>query len=337
MTGSRRPRIWALYANRRGDNNQLLALLEQLGLPFETRTLRFNLVRLIGTGLIGSSLVSIRHSLRKFIAPPWPDLVIAIGRNAVPLARHVRKQTGGRAKLVLLGHPRTDPSDFDLIITSPQYPLPDHRNVLVFPLVISRITPGITATDEEREWLAALPRPHVLMAIGGSTWHYQLVPERMADAASKLADRAATKGGTLIAIGSPRTASKVLDAIAQRLEGTRHVLTPIHWPRFPILMNDADEIFVTADSLSMMSEAVLTGKPAGLVPVVDKTTGREWVAKERKSGRRFRNIRDLSQIWTRLKKDGLIGTLDHPTAGKVDDPVIAAAEAVRALLNDFEG
>ena len=38
---SARPRIWVLLGHRRGDNNQLLALAEGLGLPFETRTIGY--------------------------------------------------------------------------------------------------------------------------------------------------------------------------------------------------------------------------------------------------------------------------------------------------------
>ena len=32
------PRVWLLIGTRRGDNNQVLALGEALGVPFETRT-----------------------------------------------------------------------------------------------------------------------------------------------------------------------------------------------------------------------------------------------------------------------------------------------------------
>jgi len=39
VTGS--PRVWVLLGHRRGDNNQLLALAEALGVPFETRTMTY--------------------------------------------------------------------------------------------------------------------------------------------------------------------------------------------------------------------------------------------------------------------------------------------------------
>ena len=35
------PRVWLLLGKRRGDNNQVLALGEALGVPFETRTIHY--------------------------------------------------------------------------------------------------------------------------------------------------------------------------------------------------------------------------------------------------------------------------------------------------------
>ena len=44
--------------------------------------------------------------------------------------------------------------------------------------------------------------------------------------------------------------------------------------RYPVLLADGDEHFVTADSVSMISEAVVTGKPVGLIPVEPDARGR---------------------------------------------------------------
>ena len=42
---------------------------------------------------------------RRWLQPPWPDLVIGIGRRTVPVARWIQEQSGGRTNLVRLGHP----------------------------------------------------------------------------------------------------------------------------------------------------------------------------------------------------------------------------------------
>ncbi len=331
---SQYPRTWALLGHRKGDNNQVLALAEELGWPFETRSLRYNLLRALKADLIGPSLASVERQARRFIRPPWPDLLIAIGRRSVPVARYVRRKSRGRTKLVLIGHPRVDPRDFDLVITTRQYPVPPHPNVLLLPMAMSRLQVAVDPSPAERAWLAALPRPHLLMAIGGSTKYYDLAPAEVARAATSLITRAERQGGTFIAIGSPRTEPDVLLSAEEALAGTRHVLVKEQMPRFPVLMGDADEIFVTADSLSMMSEAMQTGHPVGMIPVALNEVGRKWLGAEGVPGKGKGKRRDMSRIWDDLHEKRLIGSVETPIASNVENPVVTAAATVRRL---FEG
>jgi mitochondrial fission protein ELM1 len=327
------PRVWALLGHRTGDNNQVLALAEELGFPFETRSLRYNLLRALEGDFLGPTLISLERATRRHILEPWPDLLIAIGRRSVPIARYVRKKSGGRCKLVLIGHPRVDPRDFDLVITTRQYPVPRHDNVLLLPMAMSRIRQAPAVEPDESEWLQRLPRPHLLLALGGSTKYHDLVPERMSEAATELASRADDFGGTLMAVGSPRTQPEVLQAIEQALVGSTHRLITGKRPRFQVLLNNADELFVTADSMSMMSEAILTGRPVGMVPVTLNSTGRDWLGENGQPGKGKGRLRDMSRIWQHLSENRLIGTLGQPLASSVENPVIEAAAAVRRLLD----
>jgi mitochondrial fission protein ELM1 len=130
------PRIWALLGHRKGDNFQVLALAQRLGLPFETRTLRYNLLRKLDKRLLGRRLDSVLPGARRWLQPPWPDLVIAIGHRSVPAARYIRHASGGKTRLVQLGNPRLDPRHFDLVITMPQYRVPDSGRVLRMPFAM---------------------------------------------------------------------------------------------------------------------------------------------------------------------------------------------------------
>jgi mitochondrial fission protein ELM1 len=335
MSPGRAPRIWGLLGHRVGDNNQVLALCEELGLPFTTLTLRYNLLRALEGRHLGATLATLTRASRRWVEPPWPDLVIAIGRRSVGVARYIRKQSGGRTRLVLIGHPRVDPRDFDLVITTPQYPVPRHDNVMLLTLTMARRRVALAPTAREAEWLGAIPRPHLLFAIGGPTKYYDLPAASMADAASRLADRAVQQGGSLIVVGSPRSDRTTLDDIAARLDGSRHRLVTGRQPRFPVLLDDADEIFVTADSMSMLSEAILAGVPVGMVPVELNETGRRWLGDGTGSGTKPGTRRDLSKVWTRLEADGLIGTIENPRSGAAENPVREAADRVRLLLGDL--
>ena len=50
------------------------------------------------------------------LAPPWPDLFIATGRQSVAASVLVRKLSGGRTKTVQLQNPVIAPSHFDLVV-----------------------------------------------------------------------------------------------------------------------------------------------------------------------------------------------------------------------------
>jgi mitochondrial fission protein ELM1 len=96
----RPPRIWLLLGERAGDNNQLIALAEELGLPFETRPLHHNFLRNVARKQLSRTMLTFTAKSLRQLRPPWPDLVIGIGRRSVPVACWIKKRSGGTAKLV---------------------------------------------------------------------------------------------------------------------------------------------------------------------------------------------------------------------------------------------
>ena len=322
------PLIWVLTGDKTGDNNQLLALAELIGLPFKTKRLSYTLARAIPPRLLGTSLLSLTAEARRQLVPPWPDLVIAIGRRSVPTARWLKKKHG--AKLALMGHPRVDPSHFDLVITTRQYPVPAHGNVILLPMPLSRLGERPSANAAETALLGGLPRPHLLLALGGPTKYWQLDEAAIDHAVSALLHRAERLGGSLLAIGSRRTPAQVLAAVRDRL-AEPHRLIGDPAIRFAALMHDADEIFVTADSISMLSEAIQTGKPVGMLPIELTAKGKRQLGE--RPGEIAHRSRDLRHIWDYLRGQGLVGTVDEPKAGDWNgEAVRQAADAVRQLI-----
>jgi mitochondrial fission protein ELM1 len=159
----------------------------------------------------------------------------------------------------------------------------------------------------------------------------------MAAVAAKLAYRAHREGGSLIVARSARTADDVLDAIETRLEDEESEWRVMRhdFPRFSVLLEDADALFPTADSVSMVSESVISGKPVGIVPSQMSWRGRLQLGDERTM--RTNPRRDLRRFWNHLLENKLAGTLEEPRAGKTPNPVVAAAAEVRSLLEDRFG
>ena len=318
--------VWVLLGQRTGDNNQLLRLAGKLGAPFRTLELRYNGLYKMPPPMLGATLATLDPGSRALIAPPWPDLVLGIGTRSVPVALAIRQLSGGRAKLVRVGNPRLDPARFGLVITTPQYGVPNAPNVLRLPVGIST-APRVEPNREESEWLARLPRPHRLLLVGGDTFMWTLSPAVLGDAAATLR----RKGGSVIAVSSARSSKAVLDSVAAALSGSEHGLVWGRFPRYPVLLDDADEIHVTADSVAMISDAVAAHKPMGLVLPELTASGRFFYALS--SFGLPVPVRDIRGFWTLVQAQGLAGTVEAPVAGKLQaDPLDSAVTAIRELL-----
>lgn len=331
------PRIWVIPGNRPGDDAQVYALAEELGLPFETRALRFNWRFWLSGKYQRASPVAVERQLReKTIVAPWPDLIIMVGRRAVPTALWVQAQSGGRTRLVFVGHPRVPPETFDLVFTTRQYLTPTGRSMRLMPLAMSRYREPPSASRREAGWLASLPRPRLLLMLGGKTRHWSMRPRFVARHAEKLARRAANANGSLIVARSARTSEEALNEVERRLDAAACEWRVVRdeFPRFPVLLADCDELYPTADSISMISESAITGKPVGIVPIEMNWIGRIAL------GRAVVDSspkRDLRRFWNHLIEKKLAGWIDKPLASATPNPVVAAAKEVRTLLESGFG
>ena len=324
-----KPLIWVLVGERTGDNNQALALAEALGVAFVVKQLEYNALQSLSVWLPPTA-ITLTKAARAGLAAPWPDVVIAIGRRSVPIARWIKRQNGGRTRLVNIGHPRISPTTFDLVITTRQYPVPPADNVVLLPVAMSRHLDPPEANKAELAWLDAVPRPRRLLAIGGATKYWTLPTARIEQV---VADN--PPGHSLIVVTSRRTDAALVErlgALAGGLPDVRLVDGPA--PRFAVLMAAADEIFVTGDSVSMLSEAVLTGTPVALIPIEQDDKGRRELGPEPHETGPDARRRDLRRFWNYLIEQGLVGTInDGPKrAATIPNPNRIAADAVRRLL-----
>jgi mitochondrial fission protein ELM1 len=328
-------RVWALTGPHRGDNNQVLALAEALGMPFEEKKLSYNHLRRVPPAVLGPTFRSVDARLRAQLEHKPPDLTISTGLRSVPVVRELKRRSFGRTRAVHLGFPRISPRHFDLLVPTPEYPVPDAPNVLRIPFAL---TPqgARTVEQSDRALLSAYPRPRRLLLVGGPTLYWRLPIEGIRAAIQHLAKVSEESGGSVLAVGSPRTPIEVLAAVREALEGSSvpFLFEPGDGPpAYPALVDAADEIFVTADSVAMVADAVTTGKPVGLVPIAKSGLGQFVMAimDRLRPGRRL-YPRDLRFFWSTLEKEGFSGTLVAPKASSPPDYAKLVAERVRQLL-----
>ena len=252
--------LWVLLGNRHGDNRQLLAIADALGRPYRTVQLHFGR----GARLAPARFFAHRLTWRSEpeLAPPWPRAVLASGRKSVPAALWIRRASGGRTRLIHVNRPWAPLAWFDLVVTTPQYALPDRDNVLtnLLPFVPAVAPAPLPASFAERA--AALPRPWTAVLVGGNSRPFVLDEASATRLAGVVNAELKAVGGSAWVLDSPRTPPAAMAALERSLE--RPALL-VRWGRdenaYAALLGLADRFIVTADSASMLTEALLTGRP----------------------------------------------------------------------------
>ena len=270
----RRPSVWVLADHKLGHTRQSIALADELGWPYVVKQLAFNDRRRRSNTLLGASLTSLDLDKSSPISPPWPDLVIATGRAAAPIARWIKSQNPG-TKLVQLGRRGTDQraGSFDLAVACGFFGLPPHPNRMETVAPISAIPPDDMdrARARWRDLFSGDPRPHVALLVGGSTKASLLDASVAAEMSRRVGQ--CSSGGTLLVVTSPRTGASVTAAIAAELAQHAPHARLYEWKRAdpdnPYLgcLAVADVLVVTGDSESMIAEAAATEKPLYIYPL----------------------------------------------------------------------
>jgi mitochondrial fission protein ELM1 len=255
----------------------VIALAEAIGLPFEAKQLTYNGWRYFGPRLLGPSFLSLTRASRDAISEePAPDLTISAGHRSVAVVRELRRRCKGRMRSIHVGFPRVSPAYFDLVITTPQYPIADHPNLLRLPYALTRAA-TVQGDPAEEVPPTQLPSPRRLLVVGGPTWFWGIDNASLIDRLSRMLEEARNAGGSVLVTTSPRTPAGTRGTIRVALQESdvpTLLAAPGQPPRYPSLLASADSIFVTADSVAMVSDAIWTGKPVGLVPVMKSALGR---------------------------------------------------------------
>ena len=245
-----------------------------------------------------------------------PDgLVLTVGGTGAAIGAALRRQ--GR-RVVQIQNPRMRLDRFDLVVANHHDEIRG-PNVLLSRTALHRVTPAVLA-DARRTWtprLAHLPRPLVAVLVGGSNGRFRLGPAEAEALAQGLASLHRNHRVGLAVTPSRRTgnpARAILD---------RHLfpLGAFVWDMtgdnpYLGLLACADSIVVTADSVSMVSEAVATAAPVAVV---------------RLPGRSRRIELFLDALVDAGRVCMFDATLRHETATPLDDTAMVAAELCRRL------
>ena len=259
------PKTWIVTDGAVGMEAQGIAVAEAVGLPYCFKRVKpIGPIRLIPTRfqlLLPAKARIAASESNTPIVPPWPSLVISIGRRSVPLALAIKQLSGAFG--LHIQNPKVPARLFDLI-AAPVHDDFEGPNVINTFGAVHSVTPDKLAEAGARyaPRIANLPRPYVAVLLGGESRAFKFPPEAGTRFGNTLAKAALETGGSLLITPSRRTDPVTLHAVADAVKAVPHIV----WdgsgenPYFAFL-SLADAIIVTEDSVNMVTEATGTGKP----------------------------------------------------------------------------
>lgn len=258
------PKVWILSRGRKGDLDQMLALVRALGWPYEVKPLSF-----AGPEIPVLSKQLLRNG-SGVLSGPFPDLVLCAEASPSVIAKEIRRLSRGRTRAVCLGRPAGSAEAFDLVITTAQYRIEPAPNVIELSMPLAAET--------------AQPQPApdgpVALLVGGPAFPDLLDEEAAQRLATDAMADALRRGKTLSAVTSPRTPAPAIAALERSIMAP-HALSIFGRGenRYRQVLAEASAIIVTSDSISMLSDALATAKPVLVYPLPQART-LKWSAGE---------------------------------------------------------
>lgn len=253
--------VWAITGGRRGNDVLVLGVAQALGVE----------PRLIHTQLNApwrwlSPYKAAFRGVRDdpTIAPPYPDLVLASGRQAAAHARFIGLRSGGHSFTAFFQNPLINPQHFDFV-WAPHHDRLQGPNVMSTLLSPHMLTQEGLQADAET-WRARLldgagAKTPIAVLIGGPNSAYAFSRDEFGELTAYIVSLADQNFFPMITV-SRRSPPEFSTYLRDQLAGHAHFL----WNNdgdnpYTGILGLAQHIIVTADSVNMVGEACATDAP----------------------------------------------------------------------------
>jgi hypothetical protein len=292
MPGKFEKKILILSDGKPGHVNQSIALARHLGRPFETVGVHFrNRPFKLLSYLLDRVGVYIPSLLRW--DPPGGDFcaVVSAGSETYYANKVLARRFGVPAVAIML--PRGYRFDFDWIIAQEHDRPPRKENILVLPVNLSRVEPrGVFRPRAGERYIAVV--------VGGPNPVFGFDRDRFRQALDAVF--ACFPGFRIVVATSRRTPADIEEEIdrhpfEEKFIYSRDPVNPI-----PDFLASCEYVFLTADSTSMISEAVTFGRARiEIIPLPARN----------RPGKYGRMIGSLVELGCAHRFDGRPGTADR--------------------------
>ena len=256
--------------------------------------------------LIPPKLTPISESVYKKINHDDFDVIISCGRKSVVPSIHLKNTAKKKVFNIHIQDPKVDLNHFDFIV-APEHDGIEGQNVISTKGAIHYLTEN--EISENKDYLNSFikkdERKIWALIMGGPTKYYDYSTKNMKHIFTALYKLLKKHDFQLVVIPSMRTPINTIH-YAKEFFGENHtIIMDVDKKAYLSALAISENIVVTCDSSSMISEAALTGKPIYIASILPKKNDKRF--------QRFRNlfrelniIRNLGEeveIWSYEKLD----------------------------------
>jgi mitochondrial fission protein ELM1 len=257
--------IWVITDGAAGNERQALALAGRLGGAARVWQLEPSAPwSWLAPHLLFGARAALPAAQRTQFSAPWPALAIGCGRSAALFTRALRRWSGGHTFTVQILDPRIAPTEYDLVV-APQHDRLAGSNVLATlgslnPIDDAWLADGAAAFPD----LAALPAPRRAVLIGANHRDVAIDTQYCVALIESFAKQHERHGGSFLVTTSRRTPAVLADFLRSAFARFPGVFWggALDGPNpYAGFLAHAQSIFVTPDSVNMLSEACAVGVP----------------------------------------------------------------------------
>ena len=240
--------------------------------------------------LIPPKLTPISESVYKKINHDDFDVIISCGRKSVIPSIHLKNTAKKKVFNIHIQDPKVELNHFDFIV-APEHDGIEGQNVISTKGAIHYLTEN--EISENKDYLNSFikkdERKIWALIMGGPTKYYDYSTKNMKHIFTALYKLLKKHDFQLVVIPSMRTPINTIH-YAKEFFGENHtIIMDVDKKAYLSALAISENIIVTCDSSSMISEAALTGKPIYIASILPKKNDKRF--------QRFRNLfRELNII-----------------------------------------
>ena len=232
------------------------------------------------------------------------NIVISCGRKSVIPSIFLKKKYGNKIVNIHIQDPKVSLKNFDFIV------VPEHDNLVGENVLQSKGAIHYLQENElekSKNYLKSEIKKEKLVTLimGGPNKYYDYNDEDIDKIFKKIKENFINNGYQLVFIPSMRTPQIIIDKAKNYYNENQIIITSIDKNAYLSSLKLSDHIVVTCDSISMISEAAITGKPIYVAHMPNKKKNERFKKffDLFKSLNIIRDLEDSVEYWSYKKLD----------------------------------